>query len=173
MMNQMKPFERAMALAALSGLKVALGPAFLSKGRGRPSARNWILGAMAEMFLDKVGVFPSRFRPPLLIPHTIAGAWVARESMREDGEDNPWAAPMGAVVAAGVASVAPMVRIAANKVLGVPDSLLGVAEDYYALQIGTRAMDMSMEEVTEAAKESIGGLSESVMPALESVGARF
>jgi hypothetical protein len=40
------------------------------------------------MALDKVGIFPSRFRPPLLIPHTLAGAWVARESLREDGIDD-------------------------------------------------------------------------------------
>jgi hypothetical protein len=162
-----------MALAALSGLKIALGPAFLTTARGRPSSRNWILGAMAEMFLDKVGVFPPRYRPGLLVPHTLAGAWVARESLREDGEDNPWAAPMGAIVAAGVASVAPMVRIAASRLLGVHDAVLGVAEDYCALQLGTRAMDMSIDQVTEAAKESISGIGERVMPALESVATRF
>src|SRR4051794_32110192 len=95
------PFERAMALAAISGLKVALGPAFLATSRRSPNARTWVMAALGEMFLDKVGIFPPRYRPSLLIPHAISGAWVARESMRQDGADDPAAPIMGAVVAAG------------------------------------------------------------------------
>jgi hypothetical protein len=159
-----------MTLAALSGLKIALGPAFLTTAQRRPESRYWVLGALGEMFLDKVGVFPPRYRPSLLVPHTLAGAWVARESMREDGVDEPWAAPMGAVVAAGVAAVAPMVRIAAHKVLGIPDAMLGLAEDYLALQLGTQAMGMSMDQVTEVAREAVEEVGERVKPALESVG---
>src|SRR3954454_13545193 len=138
MPNTTKPFERAMALAALSGLKIALGPAFLTTAWRRPESRSWMMAALGEMVLDKVGVFPSRSRLPLLIPHALAGAWVARESMREDGVDDPWAAPMGAVVAAGVSTIAPMIRITASKVLGIPDVLLGLGEDYLALQVGTQ-----------------------------------
>ena len=96
-----------MALAALSGLKIALGPAFLATSRRWPSRQSWIMAAMGEMVLDKLGVFPPRYRLPLLIPHSLAGAWVARESLREDGEDDPWAAVAGAMVAAGVAVAAP------------------------------------------------------------------
>jgi hypothetical protein len=73
-----------------------------------------VLAALGEMVLDKVGVFPPRYRPPLLIPHALAGAWVAHESLREEGVDDPWGAAMGAVVAAGVSAVAPIVRTAAN-----------------------------------------------------------
>ena len=29
------------------------------------------MAALGEMFLDKVGVFPPRYRPALLIPHTL------------------------------------------------------------------------------------------------------
>jgi hypothetical protein len=163
-------FERAMTLAALSGLKVALGPAFLARKENWPGSRNWVLAALGEMFLDKVGVFPSRFRPALLIPHTLAGAWVAHESLKADGVDDPYAAAMGAVVAAGVAAVAPMVRITGSSVLGVPDPLLGLAEDYLALKLGTQAMDMSMDELTGIARETFEGVKEQVMPALQSVG---
>jgi len=170
MQDHKQSFERAMTLAALSGFKIALGPAFLATARRRPSSRNWVMAALGEMFLDKVGVFPARFRPSLLIPHTLAGAWVAHESMKEDGIDDPQAALMGAVIAAGVASVAPMVRIAASKGLGIPDMLLGVAEDYLALQLGTQAMGLSMEQVTDAARESVEDVGERVMPALRSVG---
>jgi len=170
MANTRQPFERAMTLAALSGLKIALGPAFLETSRRRPSGPNWVMAALGEMVLDKVGIFPSRSRLPLLIPHTLAGAWVAHESMKADGADDPWAAPMGAVVAAGVSTIAPMLRISLHKTLGVPDALLGLAEDYLALRLGTEAMGMSMDEVTKAAKGSVEDLKEQVMPALQSAG---
>jgi len=160
-------FEKAMKLAMLSGLKVALGPAFLRTAQRRPDARYWVTGAMAEMFLDKVGVFPSRFRLPLLIPHTLAGAWVARESMEADGVDDPMAAAMGAVMAAGVAAVAPMVRISANKVLGIPDPILGLVEDYLALKLGSDAVGLSMDEVTQVARASVEDLKDQVMPAIQ------
>jgi hypothetical protein len=128
------------------------------------------MAAVGEMVLDKLGVFPSRFRLPLLIPHSMAGAWVAKESMRADGEDDPWVAVAGGMVAAGVSIAAPMVRIAANRVLGVPDALLGLGEDYLALQVGTQAMDMSMNEVTGAAREMVDDMRERARPALESMG---
>src|SRR5262249_59310541 len=106
------------------------------------------------MFLDKLGVFPPRYRPSLLIPHSLTGAWVARESLREDGQDDPWAAVAGGMVAAGVSIAAPMVRIAANKVLGIPDALLGLGEDYLALQCGTQPMHLSMDAIPGAARQA-------------------
>ncbi|GAC1471913.1 MAG: hypothetical protein NVSMB9_18540 [Isosphaeraceae bacterium] len=164
-----KPFERAMTLAALSGLKIALGPAFLTTARQSPNSQGWAMAAAGEMLLDKVGIFPARFRPSLLIPHTLAGAWVARESLREDGVEEPWGAVMGAVVAAGVARVAPMIRISGHKVLGVPDLLLGLAEDYLALRLGSEAMGMSMKQVAQVGRGMVDDIGEQVMPALESI----
>jgi len=167
-----RAFERAMALAALSGLKIALGPAMLATSRRWPSRQNWIMAAMGEMVLDKLGVFPPRYRPSLLIPHSLAGAWVARESLREDGEDDPWAAVTGGMVAAGVAVAAPVVRMTINKVLGIPDPLLGLAEDYMALSCGTQVLEMPMDEITDAAREMFDDVKERARPALESMGMR-
>lgn len=169
-MTHEKSFERAMTLAALSGLKFALGPAFLATAHKKPNASHWVLGAIGEMFFDKVGLFPPRYRLPLLIPHTLSGAWVAHESMKEDGIEDPWAAPMGAVIAAGTACVAPMIRIAAHRVLGIPDAVLGIAEDYLALRLGTQAMEMSMNSLTDVAKDAVEDAKGHVMPLLESVG---
>ncbi len=90
MSSRKTPFERAMTLAALSGFKVALGPAFLAASRNGPNRGAWAIAAMGEMFLDKVGIFPPRFRPSLLIPHALAGAWVARESMKEEGQERSY-----------------------------------------------------------------------------------
>jgi len=159
-----------MALAALSGLKIALGPAFLATSRRWPSRQNWIMAAMGEMLLDKLGVFPPRYRPSLLIPHSLAGAWVARESLREDGVDDPWAAVAGGMVAAGIAVAAPIVRMTIHKVVGIPDALLGLGEDYLALSCGTQVMEMPMEEITGAARETFDSVRERARPALESMG---
>ncbi len=170
MASNKSPFEKAMTLAALSGLKVALGPAMLRTAHNRPSKGMWVTAALAEMALDKLGVFPSRFRLPLLIPHMAAGAWVAHESLKEDNADDHTTVLMGAVVAAGVACVAPMIRITASKVLGVPDALLGVGEDYLALKFGSEAMGLQLEQLPEIAREAIEDVGEKMMPALEQVG---
>ena len=169
-MNLNQPFQRAMTLAALSGLKMTLGPAFHQTSHRKPNAKYWVMAAIGEMILDKVGVFPARFNPMVLIPHTIAGAWVAHESLKEDGVDDHTQVAMAAVVAAGTACVAPMIRIAASKVLRIPDPLLGLAEDYLALHLGTQAMGMTMDQVSHAAQDAVGDITEGVRPALESVG---
>ncbi len=170
MTDNKQALERAMTLAALSGFKIALGPAFLETARRRPSARNWVMGALGEMVLDKLGIFPPRYRPSLLVPHTLAGAWVARESLKEDGIDDVSAVAAAAAVAAGVAISAPLIRMAGGRILGIPDVLLAVAEDYLALYLGTRALGLSMGQVADEAREAVGEVRGRIRPALESVG---
>lgn len=165
-----QPTQRALTLAALSGLKITLGPAFLQTSHHKPNAKYWVMAALGEMLLDKVGVFPSRFRPMLLIPHTLAGAYVAHQSLQEDGVDDHTTVAMAAVVAAGTACVAPMIRIAASKVLGIPQPILGIAEDYLAIKYGSQALGLSMQQVTDAAKDAVGDVTEGVRPALASAG---
>lgn len=151
----MDSFTRAMALAAITGSRCALGPALLATSRNRPNAPAWMAAAAAEMVLDKAGILPSRFRPLLLIPRALAGAWVARESLREDGADeDATAAVIGAVVAAGVASLAPVVRQALHQGTGIHDALLGLAEDFIALRLGSQATGMSPQQIQDAAKHA-------------------
>ncbi len=165
-----RSFERAMALAALSGLKIALGPAMLANARGWPGRENWLMVAMGEMFLDKLGVFPPRYRPSLLIPHSLMGAWVAHESLREDGEDDPWAAVAGGLVAASVAVAAPVARMTIHKLIGVPDSILGLAEDYLALSYASDVMEVPMDQLTSAAREVVDDVRRRARPTFESMG---
>ena len=164
-----RSFERAMALAALSGLKMTLGPAVLASARGWPARKNWLMAAMGEMFLDKLGVFPPRYRSSVLISHSLMGAWVARESLREDGEDDPWAVVAAGVVAASVAVAAPVARISIHKLTGLPDSVLGLAEDYLALSCASDVMEVPMEQLTGAAREMIEDAGRRVRPTLESM----
>ncbi len=162
--------ERALTLAAICGLKIALGPAFLSSSRRWPSSGNWVTAALGEMALDKIGVFPPRWRPSLLIPHTLAGAWTAQESLKADGVDDPSTVAVGAGVAAGVAIVAPLIRIAANRGLGIPDMVLGLAEDALAVYLGSKVVGLSMGEVGQFARESVEEVRDKIQPALEKVG---
>jgi len=103
-----------------------------------------------------------------VIPHALAGAWVARESLKEEGVDDPMAPLAGAVVAAGVSCVAPMVRITLNKGLGLSDAMLGVGEDFVALRLGTEATGMSMGQVGEIARDAIEEVSGYELPSLPS-----
>lgn len=161
------PLERAMTLAAVSGLKATLGPALLEASRPTSRTNGWVLGVMGEMALDKLGLFRRRYRPLLMIPHAVAGAYAARESMRRDGVEDQSIPIMGAVVAAGVASVAPIARMALNRGLGVNDAVLGLAEDYLALKFGGEAVGLSMEALGGAAKEAVTDLRDQVAPDLQ------
>lgn len=88
--------------------------------------------------------------------------------MKNEGADDPMAPVAGAVVAAGVSCVAPLVRMTLNKGLGISDAMLGVGEDYLALKFGTEATGMSMGQVTEIARDAIEDLSGHAMPSLPS-----
>jgi hypothetical protein len=75
------------------------------------------------------------------------------------------------VVAAGVSTLAPMARNAAHRIGGIPDAVLGVAEDYLARKIGCEAVGMSLDDVTQAAWDCVGERVERVLPARQSAGA--
>lgn len=167
MADKKTPMERALTLAAVSGLRASAGPALLEASRRKSGAGGWVLAALGEMALDKVGLFRNRYRPMLMIPHAIAGGYAARESMRRDGVEDQSIPIMGAVVAAGVAAVAPMARIALNRGLGVNNAVLGLAEDYLALKFGGEAVGLSMEQLGDAAKEAVGDLRDQVAPDLD------
>ncbi|AMV40874.1 hypothetical protein [Planctomyces sp. SH-PL62] len=162
------PLERALTLAAVSGLRATMGPALLdSSRRGGGRRSGWVLGALGEMAVDKLGLFTRRYRPMLMVPHALAGAYAARESLRRDGVEDASGPIMGAVVAAGVAGVAPIARMALNKGLGVNDAVLSMAEDYLALKFGGEAVGLSMEQLGDAAKDALGDLRDKVAPDLE------
>jgi hypothetical protein len=170
MLDTKSPFGRAMALAAVCGSRCVLGPAFLAASRHRPEAGALVAAAIGEMAFDKLGILPARYHPALSIPRALAGAYVAREMLHEEGIDDTSGALAGAVVAAGVAGVVPVVRMLLHRGLGVPDALLGLAEDYLALRLGAEATGMTMEQLPEVARDAVEEMGEKVAPALHSVG---
>jgi len=164
-------FEKAMKLAVVTGLRSMLGPAMVARSLNRPESKNLALAAIAEMFADKLPLVPSRDTLLPLVVRGMAGAWVARTLQEEEGTDNPWTIPLGAAVAMGVAVAAPKIRRTLTMTPGVSDSVLGLLEDYLAIRLGTDAVGISMDELSQVARDSVEDLREKIMPVVQSVGA--
>lgn len=153
--------ERALKMAVVTGLRAALGPALVARAQHRPERQHLALAALGELVYDKLPYLPSRDSAPSLLARGLAGAWVARKCVERDGENaDPWAAPLGAAVAMGVAVAAPKLRRSLGWTLRIPQPVLGLIEDYLALRLGTEAMGLSMNQISEAARESVEDLSE-------------
>jgi hypothetical protein len=169
--NSKSTFERAMQLAAVTGMRAVLGAALVAEAGRRPERRNLAMAALGELVLDKLPFMPSRDSLPMLLPRAIAGAWVAKTVMEEEGINDPWAPAMGAAVAVGVASISPLLRASLRRVLGVPDFALGLAEDYLALRLGTQAVGLSLDDAAQIAGRSVDEVKNLILPAVQSVGA--
>lgn len=160
MTTSKRAFERAMQLAVVSGLRSAMGVALVQSAYDRPNKKSWALAAIGEMVVDKVPFIPSRANLLMIIPRAAAGAYVAKQVMDKEGVEDQFAAPMGAVVAAGVSVLAPRVRGLLSLIL--PGTLVALAEDYLALKIGGDALGMSMQDVQQIGKESFEQVSDYV-----------
>ncbi len=160
--------ERALKLAVVTGLRAALGPALIARSRHGESRQNLALAAMGEMVVDKLPLVPDRDSLLPLIARGVAGAWVVKQCQEEDGDQDPWLAPMGAAVAMGVAVAAPKLRRILGWTTGIPQPLLGLAEDYLALRVGSEAVGLSMGQITDAAREGLDDLKERFQP--DSIG---
>ena len=147
--------EKAMQLALVTGLRAALGPALIARSRQRPEHRNLALAAIGEMLYDKIPGVPPRDSALSLLARGLAGAWVAKQCQEESEDNDPWIVPLGAAVAMGVAIAAPKIRTALGWSTGLSQPVLGLLEDYLALRLGSQAVGLSMEEIQEAAFESV------------------
>ncbi len=172
-MTNDSPMQRAMKLAAVSGLKAALGPALISASQNRPERQALAMAAVGEMMIDKLPFMPSRSRLPLLLPRVFSGYWTAKQSLERDGVNDPTSAAMGAAVAAGVAIAAPLVRKTLSTLLGMPDSVVALGEDYLALKVGGEAVGLSMDDLKAIGTEAFGGIRGQVTPAFDVIKERL
>jgi len=163
-------FEKAMKLAVVTGLRSMLGPALVARATNRPERKNLALAALGEMVADKLPLVPSRDTLIPLIVRGLAGAWVAKTLQEEEGTEDPWTIPLGAAVAMGVAVAAPKIRKTLTMTTGVSDPVLGMIEDYLALRLGSEAVGLSMDELSQIARDSVEDLKERISPVLQSVG---
>lgn len=167
------PQQRALTLAAVSGLKTVMGPALFAMARRREGWKLLAAAAVGEMLLDKLPFLPSRRSLPLLIPRALAGYWVANETLKEEGIDDPQGAAMGAAVAAGVATFAPMVRTLLSRGLSIPDALVAAAEDALALKLGGEAVGMDYQQIADSAREALAGLTDEARPLVDDLRERL
>lgn len=152
-----RAFERAMRLAVVSGIRSTLGVALIEAAYNRPNRKNWAMAALGEIVVDKLPFVPSRASLAGMLPRAVAGGYVAKQVMDREGVDDPWVAPMGAAVAAGVAVLAPKIR-GTLSLIGLPGVLLGLAEDYLALKVGGEALGMTMDDLKAIGAETIDDL---------------
>jgi len=85
---------------------------------------------------------------------------VADQTFKAEGIDDPFSAGMSAAVAAGTATLAPLVRKALTHIVGIPDSVVGLMEDYLVLRLGSEATGLTMEEIRDAAMDAMGDVRE-------------
>ncbi|CAN5781027.1 hypothetical protein BH23PLA1_BH23PLA1_35390 [soil metagenome] len=167
-------FGRVMALAAVTGMRMALGPALMASAYRKPGREALALAAMGEMVIDKLPGAPRRSSLMALVPRALAGFWVAREVAREEHIDSAWVGPAGAAVAVAAALIAPRVRETLGQSLHVPDSLLGLAEDALAVGVGSLAVGLSAGELKLVGENAITELREGrVGPAFAEVRKRY
>src|SRR3954453_19920277 len=160
-------FEKAMKLAVVTGLRSMLGPALVARSTNRPEQKNLAIAAMGEMVADKLPLIPSRDTLLPLLVRGLAGAWVAKTLQEQEDSEDPWIVPLGAAVAMGVAVAAPKIRKTLSLTTGVSDTFLGLIEDYLALRLGTEAVGLSMDEITQAARDSVEDLKDRITPVLQ------
>lgn len=154
-----RSMERALKLAVVTGLRAALGPALLARSQDRPERHNLALLAAGELLFDKLPFVPSRDTLLPLLARGAAGAWVAGKCAEEDGEEaDPWLVPLAAAVAMGVGVAAPKIRASLGWTTGIPQPILGLIEDYLALRLGSEAAGLSLDQVADAAYESVEDL---------------
>jgi hypothetical protein len=159
-MSHETAFENSMKLALVCGMRAALGPALVAVKQRREDRALFVAASLGEMVLDKLNILPSRARLPLLLPRAAAGYWVADQTLRQEGIDDPFAAGMSAAVAAGTATLAPLVRKVLTRIVGIPDSVVGLLEDYLVLRLGCDATGLTMEEIRDAALDALGDVRE-------------
>ena len=157
MTTSKRAFERAMRLAAVSGIRSTFGVALLEAAYNRPNRKYWAMAALGEAAVDKVPFAPSRAGLLGMLPRAAAGAYVANEVMAREGVQDPWIAPMGGAVAAGVGALASRARGLLHAV-GISGVMLGLAEDYFALKVGGEAVGLSMDDLKAIGAETVDEL---------------
>jgi uncharacterized membrane protein len=115
---------RAVLIGLACGLRTFAGPAVL----GRPF---FVAAALGEMAADKTSVVPPRTSAPALAGRMLSGALCARALAGP--------AAVGAAAAGAAAFAGQRARTTLAERTGLPDALLGVAEDALAVSVAALA----------------------------------
>jgi uncharacterized membrane protein len=149
-MNQ-RSFTSAVLLGVTAGLRSMTAPASLALAQQQPGAeRIWLLDspraarvlttlAVGELIFDKLPFAPKRIAPAGLSGRLLSGAMCGAAVAREDQAAG---ALLGIAGALAGSFGGYFLRKRAGRASGVPDALLGLAEDGVAIGIGLVAASL-------------------------------
>ncbi len=132
-------------LGAVCGARTFTAPgmgALLGRyGRGRVR-QALLLAAGGELVGDKLPAIPPRTSPPALLGRVLSGAVMAGADRRPASTRPGWvlAAGVGATTAGLSAFATQRLRAAVGESSGLPDPVLGAAEDVFALAVAALVM---------------------------------
>jgi uncharacterized membrane protein len=137
----------AAVLGGVSGMRTFTAPGILAlRGRWGPGAVGRALPVIAagELIGDKLPFMPSRSDPPSLLARIASGTAVGAATAGARG------AGAGAAGAAATTLASERLRSALGERLGVPDPVLGLAEDALAIAVATLAARIAGRDGADA-----------------------
>lgn len=135
---------RAGAVGAVCGMRTFTGPAILAIGGGwgdGAPARLLPAAGVGELVADKLPQMPARSEPPLFAARVLSGAICGAGVAALAGRAALRCAAAGGLAAALAVVPTERLRAALGRWTGVPDPLLGVAEDVLAVTVLLAATD--------------------------------
>jgi|WetSurMetagenome_2_1015567.scaffolds.fasta_scaffold387800_2 uncharacterized membrane protein len=135
----MKPIVRSAGIGALAAMRTFSAPACVARPESVWAKRFWLFAAAFEMVVfDKLPFVPARTTPSQLVGRVVSGAASAIYANRpgQGRVDRIAAGVTGGAVAAIGAYAAMSLRRGVGARLGLPDALIGVAEDGVSIGLG-------------------------------------
>lgn len=147
---------QAIGLGAISGLRSASGPAFISRGArhgelnldgtrlaflGSPLLSKALLVAeLGEVVGDKLPMTPGRTTLPPLLGRAASGGLVGAAVLVSEGRSAAAGAALGSSAAVVAAFAGEKLRALAGEKSGIPDPVVALAEDAVVLLVGFRSL---------------------------------
>ena len=155
---------KALALGAISGLRSASGPAFVSRAAnsgdmdldgttlaffGSPRLSKVLtLAQLGELIGDKLPTTPSRTAWPPVLGRAVSGGLVGAAVFLSEGQHAATGAILGSSAAVAAAFAGESLRALVIERTGLPDPVIAVAEDAVVLIVGSRATSKVVRQVT-------------------------
>ena len=149
---------RALALGAISGLRSASGPAFVSRAAGRGDmdlggtplaflgspllSKALVVAALGELVGDKLPSTPSRTALPPLLGRAVSGGLVGAAAFVSADRNVAMGLLLGSSAAVAAAFAGERLRALVGSETGLPDPAVALAEDAVVLLVGSRASKM-------------------------------
>ena len=146
---------RALALGAISGLRSASGPAFVSRAASRGDmdlggtpiaflgspllSKALTTAQLGEMIVDKLPFAPGRTKLKPLLGRAASGGLAGAAAAASEDRHAAMGILLGSSAAVVAAFAGEAFRAIVGRKTGLPDPVVAVAEDAVVLLVGSRA----------------------------------